>query len=414
MHTERSRPAYDPGSARLIAASSWLAVLVIAAALLVIMGYRSRDPDSALYTEISSRMSLVAMNRWIAPEWEGLWDLYGPFREHPIGILVLPALLARAGYPAAQAAFVVGAIASVAALCMLKLAATPVVRRHEGVALQWAALILPIAFVYRVRANQEYPVLVLTLLGLYATHRARRSPAWILVLLLAACGLTLIKGIFVVFLPAVCGLWLWLVPAANDHRADSRPRTDAAAWTGIVLAVIAVLATAWIYETVYRRATGDSFLSFYIHDRIAENAGLDGASSSLNTTGKLYNGVWYLVRVLWFATPGSWVLLWLSRRARAVSFDELRPVYFAVLAAAIYVLAMSLGANRADRFIFPAYFFVGIAGAVVAMRRWTRVQAFAYRLAALPPYALPVAWLLLFILTLVTTPRLPYVKLSPS
>ena len=62
-----------------------------------------------------------------------------------------------------------------------------VVSRHESIAAQWAALILPAAFIYRIRASQEYPVLVLLLIALYATERSRRSTSWIAVLALAAC-----------------------------------------------------------------------------------------------------------------------------------------------------------------------------------------------------------------------------------
>ena len=97
-------------------------------------------------------------------------------------------------------------------------------------------------------------------------------------------------------------------------------------------------------------------------------------------------------------------------RIRRLSARDGRRVCFVLLTAAAYVGAMSLGANKADRFIFPAYFFVGIAGAIVAMRRWTAVDQWARRLAALPPYALPIAWLVLFILTFATEGHLPYLK----
>src|SRR6185436_2236794 len=96
----------------LIGTIAWLAVLVVAAMLLALAGYRSRDPDSTVYAEISARLSVMPFGRWIAPDWGGSWGFSGPFREHPIGIFVLPALLARAGYPAEQAAFAVGAVFS--------------------------------------------------------------------------------------------------------------------------------------------------------------------------------------------------------------------------------------------------------------------------------------------------------------
>ena len=392
----------------------WGSALIAAAAALVLASYTSRDPDSTVYSEISARLSVLPFRAWIAPEWGGSWGFTGPFREHPVGIFVLPALLARAGYPAKQAAFALGALFSVLSLYLVKRIAAPLVREHEATAVQWAALILPIAFVYRVRANQEYPVLVLTLLALVATERARRSAVWIAGVVCAACALALVKGVFVVFLPALCGLWLLLVRTHRESRADTRAaKDDRAAWLGVALAIVAVAALAWMYEWTYHRATGDSFLQFYLENRIAENAGL-AAERSFSVEAKLYNLVWYIARLAWFAVPGSLVLIASVGCLRRAAPDDVRRIWFPVLASALYVGAMSLGANKADRFIFPAYFFVGVAGAVVAVRRWDRIDRLARGLASLPVYALPLAWFLLFLLALASEHRLPHVKLWRS
>ena len=85
-------------------------------------------------------------------------------------------------------------------------------------------------------------------------------------------------------------------------------------------------------------------------------------------------------------------------------------VLFPLAVAALYVGVMSLGANRADRFIFPAYFAVGVTGAVVAIRRWPRVDDLARRIARFEPYGTPILWLVLFLVTFATASRLPYVQ----
>lgn len=384
----------------------WGGVLTVAAVILAVTGFTSRDPDSTLYATMSARLSAMPLASWIAPEWDGLWRKWGWFREHPIGIFVLPALVGRAGYPPEQAAFAVGALFSAMCLWLLKPVVTPLVRAHEADAVQWAALIFPVAFVYRVRANQEYPVLALMLAALYATERARYRPVWMVGTACAAAALVLVKGIFVVFLPAVCVLWLLLVPAPGDDNAgrleSPRPWKDGAAWLGVVLAAVAVLAVAWMYEWAYHRATGASFLSFYLQKRIAVNAAGLEAERSLSVVPRLYNVLWYTMRLVWFAVPGSLVVLLSAGRRRRAASTERRGVWFAVLVAAMYVAAMSVGTNKADRFIFPAYFVVGIAGAVVAMRRWHQVDALARRLASFPSYALPLAWLALVLVTLAT------------
>jgi 4-amino-4-deoxy-L-arabinose transferase-like glycosyltransferase len=398
---EERRPA--AGGAALAA---WAIVLVTACAAVAASHYTSRDPDSTLYSVMSARLVSQPVAAWIAPEWNGLWDKQGLFREHPVGILVLPAILARLGYPPLQAAFAVGAAMSILSLLLLRISVAPLVRWHEAIAVQWAALVLPVAFTYRVRANQEYPVLAMTLFGLFALERSRYRRGWIAGLMAAMCGLAFVKGVFVVFLPIVSVLWLLSI-----ERADRG--SDRWAWIGIGLAVLSVVAGAWLYEVMYVRAAGESFLSFYLTDRIGENAGLtDGRGWSIGT--KLYNIVWYTGRVVWFALPGSLVLLISASRARLASTPARRRLVFALTTTAAYIGAMSVGANRAERFIFPAFFIIGSAGAVVAMRRWPRVDRAALRLASAAPYALPLAWLGLFMLTLATSQGLPYVEIWSS
>jgi hypothetical protein len=386
-------------------AAAWIVVLLVAAGALAVTRYASRDPDSTLYSAMSARLSTLPLSSWIAPEWGEwgeAWRKSGLFREHPAGIFVLPSLLARAGYPREEAAFAVGALFSALAIWLVGLVVAPLVRPHEVAAAQWAALILPVSFVYRVRANQEYPVLVLVLVAIYSTERARRAWIWMAGVVGAACALALVKGVFVVFLPVLCGLWLWLTPPPHDADASTGVivrRADAAAWTGVLAASVAVVVTAWAYEAAFSSATGDSFLSYYLHERIGGNAGF-AAGQTFSIASRTSNVAWYTVRVLWFGMPGSFVLLWSASRGQYASRRDRQGVWFAILATAMYVGAFSLGANRADRFIFPTYFFVGVAGAVVASRRWKTVDAVARRLDSLPAYALPLGWLVLFLLTL--------------
>jgi hypothetical protein len=83
---------------------------------------------------------------------------------------------------------------------------------------------------------------------------------------------------------------------------------------------------------------------------------------------------------------------------------------FAVGAAAAYVAVMSLGATRAERFVLPAYFFLGVAGTLVAVRRWHGPARIADRLANLRPPVLALAWLLLVLAALPFELFVPYVK----
>ena len=68
----------------------WLVAWVITAALLAFTHYTTGDPDSKLYAGISARLVSLPVVQWIAPEWWGLWGLTGPYREHPVGMFVVP------------------------------------------------------------------------------------------------------------------------------------------------------------------------------------------------------------------------------------------------------------------------------------------------------------------------------------
>src|SRR5262245_3223163 len=157
---------------------AWSGALAVVATALFLVQFVSKDPDSTAYAGISAHLAGLPVREWLAPEWAGVWGFQGPFREHPIGIFLLPALLGQLGLPPLQTGYVIGACYSIAAILLIRSVAGLVVGRYESTAVQWVALILPIAFVYRVRASQEYPVLVLLLLAIYATERSRTSAPW--------------------------------------------------------------------------------------------------------------------------------------------------------------------------------------------------------------------------------------------
>ena len=87
---------------------AWLAALAAAWLALAILGHRTRDPDSRLYAEMAARMAEAPGAGWIAPDFPPGWYMSGRFREHPVGLLMPAALVARLGYPPEQAAYAIG------------------------------------------------------------------------------------------------------------------------------------------------------------------------------------------------------------------------------------------------------------------------------------------------------------------
>ena len=347
---------------------AWGLAWLVAAGLIAFAQYSSKDPDSQLYAGIASRLVDEPLREWIAPEWWGFWERTGPFIEHPFGLFVLPAALARLGYPAGQAAYAVNAFYQIVALGLVALLAAAVVPRREARALQWLLQLPPIAFVFRVRANHEYAVLAALLFAVYATERSRARPAWIVGMFAGFCAVLLIKGPFAFAVVPVCALWL-------IARGD-RGRRAWHAWAAIAAMPLAAVLVAWLYETAYFDVTGQSFLDAYTGRQLPS----DQVTAGFSPLRAGYNAVWYLSRILWYAFP--WSLLAGIVAVRAVWNGRWTPsgeptrqgAWFAVATTGVLLVAFSLAHRKADRYLLPVYFIIAAVGAVDAIRRfaWLR------------------------------------------
>jgi 4-amino-4-deoxy-L-arabinose transferase-like glycosyltransferase len=345
-------------------------------------------------------MSEAPAAGWIAPDFPPGWFMTGPFREHPVGLFVPAAALARLGYPPLQAAYALNALYQVLTIVLLQRLAATLVPGLQARALGWLVQLLPIAFTFRVRANHEQAVLLCLVAALYGTERARSRPRWALLTVAALALLVLVKGVLAAFGPALCALWL----LARCFTGSGGPARDRAAWVGLVAGVVVMGATAAAYEHLYRTATGEPFWSFYLARQLGVAA---DAGTGSGLVAKLYNLVWYLGRVVWFAFPWSLALAlaaWKARRLWArphppwtregIDRGALAGAVFAVAATALYVGLFSLSDRRADRYLFPAYSAVGAAGGVAALRASTALARVAGALDR--PWVPAAAWAVLF------------------
>jgi len=369
----------------------WLGAVAVAAALLVAAGFRSSDPDSALYAKLAAALSTRPVDRWIAPEWGGEWNLQGPFREHPVGILLLPAAAMRLNVPPEQASYIVNMLYQVAVILLIPAVASYVVASYEARTLAWGLQLLPVAFAYRIRANQEHPLLMAFLAMLYATERARSNPAWTLLTVAAFCVFVLIKGAFAMFAFVAAALWLAIIPRTEGG-------SDRWAWIGLIGAVAASVLLVVGYEAIYVRTTGESFLEFYRSRRLGDSMSLFSAGVFQHS---LVNVWFYIQRVLWFAAPWSLFAIaafWALARSK-VQGRAARALTWAGLIAAVYIVVLSPALVRAERFIFPVYFIIGAVGLVTALRRFDGFSQFAARA---DRYSwLPIAvWMITFLLSL--------------
>jgi 4-amino-4-deoxy-L-arabinose transferase-like glycosyltransferase len=386
----------------------WTASFLLVSALLVVTGFTSDDPDSALYAALSARLADGPVSHWIAPEWWGHWDMQGLFREHPAGVFAVPTLLGAAGIPGVQAAYIVGIAAGLAALVIIGLLIMRMTSREEGRMALVLLQFMPMASIFRIRANHEYPMLVCLLAALIGFDQVRRSWRWAWVAPVALTAGLLVKGVFVVIPLLAAAFWIVINPLGA-------PRSI---WRAIIVGVAAIAlmaGVALIYDRLYLHVTGETFWTPYWGRQLAP--------LTLATPGEggstLGAHLWfYVVRMAWHPAPWSLALvasLWrwrgtLRDRWRTMPVATRRGLAFCVSFALTCVLALSPASRFAERYIFSANYALAAAGVVVAGRAWPRLARLVTyldeRIPALPAFC----WLILMLLRLALGPLLPRIS----
>ncbi len=386
----------------------WTVGFLLVATVIVATGFTSSDPDSALYANIADRLSEEPIARWVAPEWWGFWPearMTGLFREHPAGIFWLPAALARfSGIPAIQGAYIVGVLAGLLSLVLIGVLAGRVCARDDARAALLLLQFMPVAFIFRIRANHEYLMLLCLLLVLLGLDRVKRSTsAWWLVAAGLAGGL-LVKGVFVSLILLGGALWIALDPR-RDQKGTQGVRRQLLAFGAGLLVMVALAAT---YDALYLRATGERFWSAYWARQMGP---LTIASPWQDAAAIASRLGFYVTRLLWHPAPWSLALLWLALTRfgtwRDLPLVERRALAFSVTFVVLAVAMLSLPSRFAERYAFSATFVVGTVGAVAARRAWTPLGSLTAGLDGLVPALPAVVWTLLSVGRLVLGPYLP-------
>ncbi len=383
----------------------WTVGFLLVAAIIVGTGFSSADPDSSLYAGIAERLSQEPLARWVAPEWWGFWPeahMTGLFREHPAGVFWAPAALARlAGVPAVQGAYVVGALAGLLSLLLLGVLVDRVASRPDARAVLVLLQVMPVAFIFRIRANHEYPMLLCLLLVIVGLDGLRRSAwQWWLV----AAGITgglLIKGVFVSLILFGAALWLVADPLRTGHGIRRQ-------WIGLAGAVGAAALVAAGYDLLHVRATGEPFWSAYWARQLGPITIMSPWQDAAAVVSRLG---FYLTRLLWHPAPWSLALVWLGVRRfgawRDLPLRQRRGLAVSLAFVLLAIIVLILPSRYAERYAFSATFVVGTLGAIAARRAWPSLGEGISRLDRFVPALPAVVWTVLAVARLALGPYLP-------
>lgn len=376
--TARDRLAYGAG-------------FLVTAILIYSTHFTSHDGDSALYAAIGGHTSAESFRQWVAPKWWALWPgstMDELFIEHPAGLFWLPAALGHLGLPAAPSAYVVGVGASLLTLVGL----SALVERIDGPVAARATLMLlplmPVAFIFRVRGNHEYPMLLCLVVALLALEGIRESWLWIVGVPAAFAAALVIKGVFALLVVGGGGLWLIANPTGSRRGAWR-------AWVGFGIGLAALVLAALAYDEWYAAVTGHGFWRAYWQRQVGPMTFL----SQVEQAGIVARHVgFYAVHVLWHSAPWGLVLVWVGcrrlwqARIPILTTAEWRGVLFVVTFTLASFAALSVPSRVAERYMFSATFLLGAAGITAAVRTWSAFRGWIERVDAAVPCLPALVW----------------------
>ncbi len=348
--------------------------------LLFLFPYEIRDSDSSAYDSMSRNMALQPIVEWCAPEWWGHGYHEGLYQDHPPGILWMPALLIRLGFPELSAAFCANFIYVFLSLYFIFLFA----RHFEGPLFGWSAafafVLTPIFLQYLIRANQESPLNLAVIAGLYGVVRSEESWKYKALFVASLVFAFLIKGVSAFILIALALIY-WITFLRKKSTLIY-----------IILAVLGALSTMVAFELWYRHVTdGVGFWQNYLAFQYGQTG-----EFGLSPLRKISNFIWYTARALWFPVP--WVIFifygFFKQRKDTAPLLKNRFFMLCLSSALTVILLFSFSDRRADRYIFPAYTFLALAGMWIVYNFKPRLARFLKRNKKYLPLYLSVALIL--------------------
>ena len=319
--------------------------------LVIIFPYEIKDPDSAVYSQIGQELAYVPLKHWCAPLWQGHDnDPLHPelFIDHPPVLFWIIAFFIRAGFPGRKAGLGVNFLFIFLSLYFLFSLGKKVKGYTEGWAFIYGYVFSPIFLLYLIRANQEHPMNLAILAGIYGFIRSDESWKYKVLFALSFVLALFIKGIMS-FLLLILAVFYWLFFSRKREKLGL-----------IFFSFFIGLVFMGLFEIWYLEVTGG--VSFWKNYLLFQ--GTSTLKFGFNFAQIIASFFWYLSRALFFASP--WVFFLPQAIYKSIKSDGLllqnRLFQFFLTSASVIILFFSLIARRADRYIFSSYCFLIIAG----------------------------------------------------
>lgn len=341
----------------LFSIALWSVVIVLLTLFISSVNYTFHDPDSQIYSKLGQELSATPLKSWLAPRWVAYSGLEGYFHEHPSGVLWVNATLIKFGAPAAQAAAIANFLYFLITFLFVFKLGQSFKDRVTGWAMVWAVLLMPISIQYILRGNLEPPLTMSIIIGMYCICRTNDGWRYRIGFALALIMAVFFKGMQGAYVGLVGGLF-WLIAARDKSRFFT-----------LLGSAITLITVMGLYEWLYRMQTGEEFwlLNFKIQ--------AVGAVESNSIWQKPYNFIWYMARAIYFALPWSiFLLAGLRSTKERLLFPRDKRWWWLLSSTAALILIMSLFDRRADRYIFPGYTLIAVAGGWYLSERFTNIR----------------------------------------
>ena len=357
---------------------------IIICVFVSVFPYEIHDSDSSAYSSIAQKLAYKPVITWSAPDWWGHGYNYGLFREHPPGVLWITAFFIRIGVPESSAAFCANFLYIFLTLYFIYLLTS----YFGGPLLGWGAVFAyaftPIFLQYLIRANHEHPLNLAVIAGIYGLVRSEESWKYKAIFIASLIFAFFVKGIFA-FILTILALAYWIVFLRNRRTL-----------LFIVLANLFSLGVMFLFELWYRQITdGIGFWVNYINLQFGR-----AVATAFNPLRKVYNLIWYLGRAIWFPAPWIFFIFYGVYKWNKEKISLLKDKLFqiSVISAACIIFWFSLFDRKADRYIFPAYSFLVLAGVWVLLRLKPKLMGFLEKRENLLPVYLSVVLIIFTLL----------------